>query len=278
MFDLNRQIDAWKKGFPKKACSSDELEELESHLREEIAALVAMGRAEEQAFLESVARLGDSAAVSGEFAKNGSQLRLDSIAIRAGSVLVCLAGIAAAVMGTVVWIQRGDGVLGAHHGSILFAYVVPFLLGVLGAYAIFRAAMAPACEAEFRGKLAGHSRFLFGVIALGCATGAILGGIWAQRNWGRFWGWDLKEIGALSVVACALLLFLLITLLKPTSVHVGQACLIMSLVTFVAWFGPAVYSEAVGPLGLTLLGVCLVVQLAILSFSLFVPQQRLAEN
>jgi len=69
MFDLDQQIDRWKSAFAKKAaCSSDELLELESHLREEIAALVAAGRSEQEAFCESVARLGDPTKVGGEFA------------------------------------------------------------------------------------------------------------------------------------------------------------------------------------------------------------------
>ena len=29
------------------------------------------------------------------------------------------------------------------------------------------------------------------------ATGIILGGIWADYSWGRFWGWDPKETWAL---------------------------------------------------------------------------------
>ncbi len=29
--------------------------------------------------------------------------------------------------------------------------------------------------------------------------GTILGGIWADQSWGRFWGWDPKENGALLV-------------------------------------------------------------------------------
>jgi ABC-type transport system involved in cytochrome c biogenesis permease subunit len=28
-------------------------------------------------------------------------------------------------------------------------------------------------------------------------TGTILGGIWADASWGRFWGWDPKEVWAL---------------------------------------------------------------------------------
>jgi ABC-type transport system involved in cytochrome c biogenesis permease subunit len=31
-------------------------------------------------------------------------------------------------------------------------------------------------------------------------TGTVLGGIWADQSWGRFWGWDPKENGALIIV------------------------------------------------------------------------------
>jgi ABC-type transport system involved in cytochrome c biogenesis permease subunit len=31
-------------------------------------------------------------------------------------------------------------------------------------------------------------------------TGTVLGGLWADDSWGRFWGWDPKENGALMVV------------------------------------------------------------------------------
>ena len=31
-------------------------------------------------------------------------------------------------------------------------------------------------------------------------TGTVLGGIWADQSWGRFWGWDPKENGALMIV------------------------------------------------------------------------------
>jgi ABC-type transport system involved in cytochrome c biogenesis permease subunit len=168
--------------------------------------------------------------------------------------------------------------LGAHQSSITFAYALPFLLAVVGAYSIVRTLIARSGEAQFRDRLAGHCRFLLVVIALLSAAGAILGGFWAERHLGRFWGWDLKEIGALCVVSCALILLAFVTRFRPRSVHLGQACLIMSLVTFAAWFGPLVYSQAVGHLALAILGVALVAQLAMLSASLFVPQRSFAEN
>jgi hypothetical protein len=277
MFDLDQQIDRWKSAFAKKAaCSSDELLELESHLREEIAALVAAGRSEQEAFCESVARLGDPTKIGGEFAKNESRFVWDGVALQGNGVVVILAGLAAIVLGFAVGMNRGDGLLGVHLGTISFAYLVPFLLAVVGTYAIFRAAIVKSDQTQFRDRFAGQCRFLLGVVALVSATGVILGGVWAERHWGRFWGWDPKEIGGLSVVVAALVLYLLLTRLKPGSVQLGQASLIMSLVTFVAWFGPAVFMESVGPSVLAVLVVCLVVQLAILSISLFLSKRTLA--
>jgi ABC-type transport system involved in cytochrome c biogenesis permease subunit len=43
------------------------------------------------------------------------------------------------------------------------------------------------------------SRMTYGVICFGLVfsvIGTILGGIWANDSWGRFWGWDPKENGA----------------------------------------------------------------------------------
>jgi len=43
-----------------------------------------------------------------------------------------------------------------------------------------------------------------GVLLL--ATGTILGGVWANYSWGRFWGWDPKETWALVTLLCYLAL------------------------------------------------------------------------
>lgn len=42
----------------------------------------------------------------------------------------------------------------------------------------------------------------FGVTLL--AAGTILGGVWADYSWGRFWGWDPKEVWALIALLCYL--------------------------------------------------------------------------
>ncbi len=44
------------------------------------------------------------------------------------------------------------------------------------------------------------ANFVYGAIAVGVvlvAAGTILGGVWADYSWGRFWGWDPKEVWAL---------------------------------------------------------------------------------
>jgi ABC-type transport system involved in cytochrome c biogenesis permease subunit len=45
-------------------------------------------------------------------------------------------------------------------------------------------------------------RMVYGVLCFGLlfsVVGTILGGVWANDSWGRFWGWDPKENGALMI-------------------------------------------------------------------------------
>lgn len=67
--------------------------------------------------------------------------------------------------------------------------------------------------------------------------GTILGGIWADQSWGRFWGWDPKENGALFL--CLWLLFILHGKLagyfKKSSMAVATG--LTSVVVILAWFG-----------------------------------------
>ncbi|MEL7338132.1 MAG: cytochrome c biogenesis protein CcsA, partial [Planctomycetota bacterium] len=46
-------------------------------------------------------------------------------------------------------------------------------------------------------------RMMYGATCFGIlfsTIGTILGGLWADDSWGRFWGWDPKENGALLIV------------------------------------------------------------------------------
>jgi cytochrome c-type biogenesis protein CcsB len=55
-------------------------------------------------------------------------------------------------------------------------------------------------RSKSRETIAALSRFTYKVLQVGVlllAAGTILGGVWADYSWGRFWGWDPKEVWAL---------------------------------------------------------------------------------
>ncbi|MCH1430467.1 MAG: hypothetical protein GWP59_04025 [Chlamydiales bacterium] len=49
-------------------------------------------------------------------------------------------------------------------------------------------------------KISHNLYFLALFSLLTCTVGTVLGGVWADQSWGRFWGWDPKENGALMIV------------------------------------------------------------------------------
>lgn len=69
------------------------------------------------------------------------------------------------------------------------------------------------------------------------AVGTILGGIWADQSWGRFWGWDPKENGALLIVLWLVWLIhgRIAGQLSEKLVTMGLAFL--SVIVGIAWIG-----------------------------------------
>jgi len=69
------------------------------------------------------------------------------------------------------------------------------------------------------------------------SVGTILGGIWADQSWGRFWGWDPKENGALLIVLW--LVWLLHSRisghLKELGFTIGMG--FITIIVVLAWFG-----------------------------------------
>lgn len=77
------------------------------------------------------------------------------------------------------------------------AFLLAFVLGDIGLVYYFRD------EKKYEDKIrnivqAIYRSFQIGVAFL--APGIILGGVWADYSWGRFWGWDPKETWALIVL------------------------------------------------------------------------------
>ena len=81
--------------------------------------------------------------------------------------------------------------------------------------------------------------------------GTNLGGIWADQSWGRFWGWDPKENGALMIVLWVAILFHAKTakMIGPLGVAVGSV--IGMMVVMWAWFGVNLLSVGLHSYGFT---------------------------
>ncbi|HFL8819302.1 MAG TPA: cytochrome c biogenesis protein CcsA [Candidatus Azoamicus sp. OHIO2] len=81
-------------------------------------------------------------------------------------------------------------------------------------------------------------------------NGTILGGIWADQSWGRFWGWDPKENGALLVVLW-LVLILHVKLINKSKVIFSIGAIELSTVVALSWFGVNILNVGLHSYGFT---------------------------
>ncbi len=87
----------------------------------------------------------------------------------------------------------------------LTAHVMTIMLGYAGGLLAGAIAHAALWTAARRGIAAAAEQFraIRGCLAFGLVftfIGTTLGGVWADLSWGRFWGWDPKENGALLII------------------------------------------------------------------------------
>jgi ABC-type transport system involved in cytochrome c biogenesis permease subunit len=127
--------------------------------------------------------------------------------------------------------------LATHVVTIAVGYSATFLAGLLAAIYVLRGALTRSLDHATATALA---RMTYGIVCFATLftfVGTILGGIWADQSWGRFWGWDPKENGALLIV-----IWTSIMLHARWSGMVqfrGFACLAIcgNIVTAWSWFG-----------------------------------------
>jgi len=91
--------------------------------------------------------------------------------------------------------------LATHVTTITMGYAAGMLAALLGSiWVVSKVFRLKRHDPSF---YKGLSRMIYGVICFAATlsiVGTILGGIWANDSWGRFWGWDPKENGALMIV------------------------------------------------------------------------------
>lgn len=202
-------IASWRRYMAETTgCTNEVLDELESHLRDEIQQLVQTGQSEEQAFALATIRLGSPQTLSAEFAK---------VVEPASWLPIRLATFAATILITLVvgflllrWQEGRLGILlGTHLGAITLGYGLSLLAGTLViCYVVTR----PFHELT-AGQLRGLERAVLTltvVAAVLTLSGILLGCVWAKDHLGRYWEWDPREVSAAAVVMWDAVLILLL--------------------------------------------------------------------
>jgi ABC-type transport system involved in cytochrome c biogenesis permease subunit len=90
--------------------------------------------------------------------------------------------------------------LATHVIAITLGYSATFLAGAIAAVYLLGRLFTRAVTRDREQML---MRMVYGVVCFALLlsfVGTVLGGIWADQSWGRFWGWDPKENGAALVV------------------------------------------------------------------------------
>ncbi len=120
--------------------------------------------------------------------------------------------------------------------------------------------------------------WLYRVLQLGVlllAAGTILGGVWANYSWGRFWGWDPKETWALIALLCY------ITTLHGrlagwwTQFGLVVASVVCFLAVLMAWYGvnfvlgKGLHSYGFGIGGESYVATFVILDLAFVAFAIF---------
>jgi ABC-type transport system involved in cytochrome c biogenesis permease subunit len=98
-----------------------------------------------------------------------------------------------AVLDTQFW-------LATHVVCITLGYATTFVAGAFGIAYILLGHVLPVLSENDRRQV---TRMTYGTLCFAILfsfIGTVLGGLWADDSWGRFWGWDPKENGALIIV------------------------------------------------------------------------------
>lgn len=163
--------------------------------------------------------------------------------------------------------------LATHVTCVTLGYTATFVAGFLGICYIFLGLLTPLLRKDWSTIL---NKMTYGVVCFAMLlsfTGTVLGGIWADQSWGRFWGWDPKENGALLIVIWNALILhsRWAGLIKQR----GLAVLTVggNIVTAWSWFGTnmlgvGLHSYGFMPAAVTWMIVFVITQLTIITMGL----------
>jgi ABC-type transport system involved in cytochrome c biogenesis permease subunit len=108
-------------------------------------------------------------------------------------------GMLTATISPLVPVLRDNFWLSTHVTTIILSYGALALSWILANTVLIKARFGKISkEDEKRNVDVIYTSLKWGTVLLG--AGVILGGVWADYSWGRFWGWDPKETWSLIVL------------------------------------------------------------------------------
>ena len=139
-------------------------------------------------------------------------------------------------LGMLVAVLNSNFWLATHVTTMTMGYGVSIIAGIMGHIYLIYSIIFPGDSKKLR-EIYDNT---FGITLLALfftVFGTILGGIWADQSWGRFWGWDPKENGALLI--CMWQIFMIHLRLTGMVRGAGFAfgMVINIIIVTLAWFG-----------------------------------------
>jgi cytochrome c-type biogenesis protein CcsB len=171
-------------------------------------------------------------------------------------------------------VLRDNFWLTVHVLTITLSYAAFALAMGFGHILLWRYARNPA---EARADAPMHF-WLYRVLQLGVlllAAGTILGGVWANYSWGRFWGWDPKETWALIALLCYILALHGRLAGWWTQFGLAVASVVCFLAVLMAWYGvnfvlgKGLHSYGFGIGGETYVATFIVLDLLFVAFAIW---------
>lgn len=234
MLNLERLIAEWRKNMmaaPK--ISHETLEELETHLRENVEQLVQSGMTESEAFERAVTQLGGASRIALEFRK------LDQPWLPVKVVTGCgVMGALALPFLLIAQFKAGqlNLLLASHVFMLTLGYTTTFLIGALGICFVGQRCFSDFSVMRVRSLM--RVTFMLGCVAAGLtAIGVVLGIIWAKAEWGRYWAWDAKEIGAFAVIVWQICFLFAHRFASGTTRGISVMSVLGNIVVSLGWFG-----------------------------------------
>jgi len=138
-----------------------------------------------------------------------------------------------AVLDTNFWLATHVTIINIGYAAGLVAAII----GIIYLTSRFALTLMGRKTRDFHKTL---TRMNYGVICF-CLffslVGTVLGGIWANYSWGRFWGWDPKENGALMICLWTLVILhgRMAGWIRDLGVHMNS--IILAIITTFSWWG-----------------------------------------